>query len=60
MKDQETNHDIVANFLGSMDSKLEKYAHVRNANMDAKLYGWNDKTLSAILTGIRNAYDEKE
>jgi hypothetical protein len=60
MKKDETNQDAVANFLGSMDMDLDKYDHVRNASSDAKLYKWNGKTLSAILTGIRNAYGEKE
>lgn len=50
----------VENFLMSMDASLPKRANIDNAVRDALLYGWNIRTLDAIVTGIEQKYLPKE
>ena len=53
------NQTAVDNFLFSMDMNMKMMDHVRNAHDDMVVYGWNVKTYSAIVEGIKQKYREK-
>ena len=43
----------VENFLITVDHNIDKMSAELNLEMDAKSYGWNQATISAIKEGIR-------
>ncbi len=47
------------NFLSSMDMSLKMVDHFRNALRDAFNYKWESETLIAVMSGIEDAYKEK-
>lgn len=49
----------VDNFLASLDTKQPIMNHFMNLEKDAELYGWNEKTRTAIMRGICDAYESK-
>ncbi len=54
---KEVNQIAVDNFLYSIDVSIPMSDHLANAILDAKLYGWNAATRSAIFDGIDKKYD---
>lgn len=49
----EAKPDAVSNFLASVDRDLPLSVHLRNAQLDARLYGWKEGTMIEILQGLK-------
>ena len=50
----------VENFLGTMSPAIHWAAHIVNAFDDARFYGWNDATQTAVFDGIKLAWCDPE
>jgi len=50
--------NAVMNFLGTLDPEDPKYHAVMNLKQDARSYGWNAATITAITQGIAEMYTQ--